>query len=631
VAADDGSLWVFWDREAGTYSQIFYKVYRNGVGWSPDAALSGVVTQNIQPIGYQMRDGRIWVAWSQALDLLYKDVHIYYRIFDGVSWSPETALTSSTSNDRHPALLQDTNGTIWFMWERRLPIPATVLYQRDILFRTSIDNGVSFSPEGYITNDGSNTFDDIQASAAQLRDRIWVFWVSNRDPENYWDLYYSTSDPIPFHDVAAGALRLPQDKPRSGENLTVVSSVWNAGTFSESVNLTITIDGAKIATNLTSLTPWTGATFTYKWGTIARAIGSHTVQALVAQVPGEVKVWNNIVSAGFSIVPQGDTNRDGVVNSLDLGIIGSSFLTRWGDSAFNPQADLNHDGFVNSLDLGIVGSTNGQAIVLPPDFTLNPTPYLLRMAQGSSAAVTIHVDTVSGFASPVFFSASGFGPGLQATFSASPVTSSGTTTLTLVASSTAALGSFSVMVAGAGGTLVRYANFSLVIKPPASFSVALGSSSTLLVQGGNALSTVALSSLGDFGSPVFLSVSGLPAGVSYAFSPNPASPPPNGVISISLNLTATTTVTPGTYAVTVTGNSGSLSSSVTLNLRICTAIIGDVNLDGVVNGIDLGRVGAAFLKSVGQPGYDPAADVNKDGTINGVDLGLIGSNFLKHC
>jgi hypothetical protein len=50
-----------------------------------------------------------------------------------------------------------------------------------------------------------------------------------------------------------------------------------------------------------------------------------------------------------------------------------------------------------------------------------------------------------------------------------------------------------------------------------------------------------------------------------------------------------------------------------------------------VNGIDLGRVGAAFLKSVGQPGYDPAADVNKDGTINGVDLGLIGSNFLKHC
>lgn len=58
---------------------------------------------------------------------------------------------------------------------------------------------------------------------------------------------------------------------------------------------------------------------------------------------------------------------------------------------------------------------------------------------------------------------------------------------------------------------------------------------------------------------------------------------------------------------------------------------GDVSQDGVVNVSDLARVGASFLKSTGQPGFDASADINKDGTVNVLDLVIVGANFLKSC
>ncbi len=57
-------------------------------------------------------------------------------------------------------------------------------------------------------------------------------------------------------------------------------------------------------------------------------------------------------------------------------------------------------------------------------------------------------------------------------------------------------------------------------------------------------------------------------------------------------------------------------------------IAGDVNADGVVDGID-GQSQAALLGiTSGQAGYNPFADTNRDGTINQTDVQILGSNFL---
>ncbi|MGA1044701.1 MAG: GC-type dockerin domain-anchored protein, partial [Phycisphaerales bacterium] len=57
------------------------------------------------------------------------------------------------------------------------------------------------------------------------------------------------------------------------------------------------------------------------------------------------------------------------------------------------------------------------------------------------------------------------------------------------------------------------------------------------------------------------------------------------------------------------------------NIGCQDGIIGDLNLDGVVNGADLTILLSAWGTS------DPVADLNGDGTVNGADLTIQLSNW----
>jgi hypothetical protein len=75
-----------------------------------------------------------------------------------------------------------------------------------------------------------------------------------------------------------------------------------------------------------------------------------------------------------------------------------------------------------------------------------------------------------------------------------------------------------------------------------------------------------------------------------------------------------------------------LSNNLVTGSNVYTVkLAGDVNGDCAVNFLDLGRIGSAFLTTIGHTGYDPQADLNNDGAINFIDLGVVGSNFLKKC
>jgi PKD repeat protein len=54
---------------------------------------------------------------------------------------------------------------------------------------------------------------------------------------------------------------------------------------------------------------------------------------------------------------------------------------------------------------------------------------------------------------------------------------------------------------------------------------------------------------------------------------------------------------------------------------------GDVNGDGVVNGLDLHIIAVSWLKTV--PPGDPRADILGDGTVNGLDLHVVARSWLK--
>jgi hypothetical protein len=87
-------------------------------------------------------------------------------------------------------------------------------------------------------------------------------------------------------------------------------------------------------------------------------------------------------------------------------------------------------------------------------------------------------------------------------------------------------------------------------------------------QGTNATSTITVTSQNGFNSATTLSASGLPSGVTAAFSTNPVTPPANGSATSTLTFTASSTAATGTSTVTVTGTSGTLTQTTTVALTV---------------------------------------------------------------
>jgi hypothetical protein len=103
------------------------------------------------------------------------------------------------------------------------------------------------------------------------------------------------------------------------------------------------------------------------------------------------------------------------------------------------------------------------------------------------------------------------------------------------------------------------------------FTVSAAPGAVSVVQGSTASSTITVASQNGFSSATTLSVSGLPTGVTAAFSTNPVTPPANGSATSTLTFTASSTATTGPASVTVTGTSGAIVQTTTITLSVTTA------------------------------------------------------------
>lgn len=96
------------------------------------------------------------------------------------------------------------------------------------------------------------------------------------------------------------------------------------------------------------------------------------------------------------------------------------------------------------------------------NFTLTASPTSLSITQGSHGTTTISIHPTNGFSGSVTLSASGLGTGVTASFIPNPAT--GTSTLTLTASSTAIRGTRTVTITGVSGTLSHTTTISLRVR-----------------------------------------------------------------------------------------------------------------------------------------------------------------------
>jgi len=213
-----------------------------------------------------------------------------------------------------------------------------------------------------------------------------------------------------------------------------------------------------------------------------------------------------------------------------------------------------------------------------PDFTIGASPSSVTVNQGSNGTSTITITSLSGFNSATTLSASGLPTGVTAAFATNPVTppanGSATSTLTLTASSSATTGTATVTITGTSGSTTHTTTINLTVNTAAqpNFTIGASPSSVVVTQGGNGTSTVTITSQNSFSSATTLSASGLPSGVTAAFSTNPVTPPANGSATSTLTLTASATATTGTATVTVTGTSGSLTHSTAISLTVNSSV-----------------------------------------------------------
>jgi uncharacterized membrane protein len=234
---------------------------------------------------------------------------------------------------------------------------------------------------------------------------------------------------------------------------------------------------------------------------------------------------------------------------------GSSVLTLTASSsAATSTTTLTITGTSGNL----TASTNITVAIHAPSFLLSGSPSSLELNQGSSATSTISVAPQYGFTGSVNLSLSGLPSGVSASFS--PASTTGISTLTLTASSTASVGNSTLTITGISGNLTETTTLSLSIHGP-SFTLS-GPGTLTLGQGKSGTASLSLVPAYGFNGNVNLAVSGLPQGVTASFTPNPTRN------TSTLTLTASSTASVGSSTLTITGTAGSLTATTTLALSL---------------------------------------------------------------
>jgi cellulose 1,4-beta-cellobiosidase len=217
------------------------------------------------------------------------------------------------------------------------------------------------------------------------------------------------------------------------------------GTISHSVTVALTIPGT--ASPSFTIAPASSA--------LTLTPGSSTADTVTVAGSGG---FAGSVTLAVSGLPTGVTASFGTNPTT-----GSSVLTLTAGSTAAPgTANLKITGTSGAL----LASSNISLTVTAtqsPNFTLSASSPTLSVTQGSAITETVTVIDTGGFAGSVTLTASGLPSGVGAVFSTNPTT--GSSVLTLTASSTASAGTANVIITGTSGTLTATASVALSVNP----------------------------------------------------------------------------------------------------------------------------------------------------------------------
>jgi hypothetical protein len=250
------------------------------------------------------------------------------------------------------------------------------------------------------------------------------------------------------------------------------------------------------------------------------------------------------------------------------------------------------------------------AVNLAPSYTLVATTATVSLVQGSTSTDTVTVTPANGFTGSVSLTATGLPTGVTVSFGTNPAT--GASGITFTASSTATTGTSTVTISGTAGTLTASTTISLTVTAAPSFTLAPAAATLSLVQGATATDTIAITGANGFTGTVALTATGLPAGVTAAFTA--------GTVAGTqvLTLTASSTATTGTATVNVTGTSGTLTASTAILVTVTPSATFTLAPTAAAVSVVQGATATDTINVTGANGFTGSVTLAASGLPNGV-------------
>jgi len=360
-----GNIWVIWESDRNENDlDIYYKVF-NGSSWS-DAmpAIIDPLADDRYPSIMQDMEDMVWVAFTKWRS--ETDVQIHYKVFNGTSWSNDFQLTWDPGEALHPSITQASDGAIWVVWHsERTEQPTNIYYK---FYDTH------WTPDTKLT---THQKEDYQPSITQAADgTIWVVWTSTRGAN--FDIYYKTTVDSPYHDIAVIRVRTNPTIVARSENVSIEVTTQNQGTYAETFEVQCHVNSTLIGSTTIFLSPGqTNIMYPpFVWNTTGVSRGLYLISATVVAVTNETDLVDNYKEANELVEVRllGDICGmydgeilpipNGMVDVMDFAVIclPANILSEYPtwDPVWGPVCDLNKDGKVGVADLMIVGAHYGE-------------------------------------------------------------------------------------------------------------------------------------------------------------------------------------------------------------------------------------------------------------------------------
>lgn len=343
VQLSTGEMWIVWQsRGTGNYDLFYKSSSDGGLNWSDKTPLTTDLNDDKHPTIIQALDGKIWVVWASNRTVI--DDLFYKTSSDGgLTWSVEEQLTTASTGDTFPSIMQTEDGDIWVAWQASN-------FQVDIHYK--VYNGSSWSPESKLT---WLMDEDIMPSLFQAwNGTIWLVWAS--DKLGNFDIYYK----FVIVDLAIYNVTTSSNLAAQGDLVDIHVDVLNQGTIGVVFDITPYYGNIPIKTTTeTLLTAGSGIPirYTLTWNTTGVPYGFYDISTTVSTYINENDLTDNSFRDGTVMVTiPGDVNGDRKVDIYD----GSFISSHWypgppiGPLGYDMNADINNDGRVDIYDVGII-------------------------------------------------------------------------------------------------------------------------------------------------------------------------------------------------------------------------------------------------------------------------------------